>query len=559
MLQVRWMRRVAVLSVAVFILLAIASVSLPDPNAKHAVPRHASSNADVDLKQKQLLDFIHGELPNMKGQFGGSLTTHFDPKAAFKRVHSHALQISKQYNREDIAELCRRARANLIAHSLLFEKSELLDKLSLDETTKDIVKTELKSIVGSVTSNLYPWLEWKDIQTAVKTFQSVDPAKEAGIILSVGKSYFPLAIHAIRTLREVLNCSLPIEIHHAGPELTSQMIDIFNTMRNVSTVDLYEHFPETFHDNFAGFYSKPFALLASSFRKPIIMDADVLFLQDPARAILNASSSFHQHGQTFFRDRTLTNQFFESWFAYYPLMVARKFGYRVPSPAVRWFRALDQYPSLYALSSESRYLMARSHHEMESGVVALDKGRPDVLHALLLVCKLNSRLERDAVLAQYTNGDKETFWMAWELLRVPYEFNPGFSGMIGYSGGNMWLTKEHTCGQLVHADQDLQPLWWNGGILKDKFVSRRNVFPFEKYAIDSEGYMEGWDWTWKWSLKPEHAHVLGLGWTGQSACFRPRNVGKDLRDLSESQKEMTVKYTDMYFEILDWFETLGKS
>ncbi|KAI8609076.1 alpha-mannosyltransferase, partial [Chytriomyces sp. MP71] len=296
---------------------------------------------------------------------------------------------------------------------------------------------------------LYPWLP-NSLQQMPQQFMQVN---STGIVFAVGERYSDIALLAIRALREVVKSKLPIEVMYAGNEdLSPETRAKFDGLPNVTTVDLYTYFTSE-QDNLRGFYMKPFALVASSFRYPILLDADVLFMKDPR--LVTESPHFAEYGQVFYTDRTLPWQFFWPWwgpFGFMPLFIERL-----------------------------RFMTIRSHHEMESGVVAVDKGRTKVLHALLLACKLNSRVERESLEPVFNSGDKETFWMAWELLRVPFRFAPGYSGMIG-SKGSSFLLRNHVCGSMLHMDENLEPFWWNGGVYANKFQADSSMVEYTHAA-----------------------------------------------------------------------------
>jgi hypothetical protein len=98
--------------------------------------------------------------------------------------------------------------------------------------------------------------------------------------------------------------------------------------------------------------------------------------------------------------------------------------------------------------SKSRWWLDQaSREEMESGVLvgtssssvsttllcspastAVDKGRTSVLYAMLFVGYLNTRVVREQVTYKNTYGDKESFWMATELLGVPYHLDAEYAG-----------------------------------------------------------------------------------------------------------------------------------
>jgi hypothetical protein len=122
-----------------------------------------------------------------------------------------------------------------------------------------------------------------------------------------------MALSLIQMIRTVHNCNLPIEVillfttehkifYMGEQDLSKKSRDLLNQIDGVSTRDIQLIFDPDLIDIW-GFAIKPFALLASSFQKAMLIDADVVFLQSPSR--LFDSKLFSQTGALFFQDRTL--------------------------------------------------------------------------------------------------------------------------------------------------------------------------------------------------------------------------------------------------------------
>jgi alpha 1,3-mannosyltransferase len=75
-------------------------------------------------------------------------------------------------------------------------------------------------------------------------------------------------------------------------------------------------------------------------------------------------------------------------------------------------------------------------------------------------------------------GDKETFWLGWELVGdTSYSFHPGDAGVMGVMAPPQNSTKQKgytVCApQLLHTDVKGKPLWFNGWLLQSKFAENR--------------------------------------------------------------------------------------
>lgn len=195
------------------------------------------------------------------------------------------------------------------------------------------------------------------------------------------------------------------------------------------------------------------AMLLSSFREVILLDADVLFFVDPATLL--SDPDYLRVGALFFRDRLL-------------------------SPAERRNFLTKSLPSPLSsnILQSNRWWLGTSNHMQESGVVIVDKWRHFV--ALLLTTRLNGP-DRDGDHAsgkkgvyQMMHGDKETFWLSWEMVGdIDYAFYEGHVGQIGILTSKDMKgaaeSEEEMCGkQLLHISHDGRPLWFNGWIAIDK-------------------------------------------------------------------------------------------
>ncbi|KAJ3299601.1 hypothetical protein HDU76_006267 [Blyttiomyces sp. JEL0837] len=475
---------------------------------------------DIDLVQVQFIDWLNGEedAEDPKSVFGGSLAnikTKYQPLPAWELLLDYTTLISKYpYNRTNFIELGRRTRSLQILYKVLHDRKDLHPLLyrsttnalnsdpNINPQANQNYKKELGqfrnnvgAVIDDLTTLLFPWsLEWR---SGIREMQNGFEGR--GILITTGGWHFELAIHAIMSLRH-LGCNLPVEIHYAGSnDLPDEMADAIRGMPGVYLVNVLEYTGSEGLE-ILGWAIKPFAMLISRFREVIFVDADALFFQNPDM-MMNESVLYRTFGQMFWEDRSL--------------------GVNI-EPG--WFRGFVRFPSLYA--EGNRYLRMKSVHEMESGVVVLDKGRTDVLMGLLTVCKLNSRVERDGNTYHMVHGDKETFWIGWEMSRIPYAFVPNFGGTVGYRnpGGEV-------CGGLFHMDERLKPLWWNGGVLSNKHSEKdKNFIEFEWWATDLSA--RNLTWIWETSTTP--------------FCLIPSDPDAEVGRLTTEERELTKVFIRLY-------------
>ncbi|KNC96578.1 uncharacterized protein SPPG_08163 [Spizellomyces punctatus DAOM BR117] len=273
---------------------------------------------------------------------------------------------------------------------------------------------------------LYPWLPVNEI--------SVLRGKGRGLVYTFGDHDLALAYPLIVGMRLVHRCKLPIEIWYMGEEdLSASNRELLAKIPGVKCKDLTKVIDISIA-GYGGWGAKPFALLASSFAEPIFMDADAVFFKDPSA--LYAHPGYIGTGAVFFHDRTS--------------------GWVGSAKDLQWLLSVIPNPS--SRTYGSRYIYGKSQHEQESGVVVINKAR--VFPGLLAACLLNSKPWASKVY-QRVWGDKETFWIGFEMSGIPYAWNPGYGGAMGQFSGD----KLRVCGrQLAHGDHQGALLWVNNGL-----------------------------------------------------------------------------------------------
>ena len=331
---------------------------------------------------------------------------------------------------------------------------------AMSECNQDFhLKAKLKSIIETAESRLYPWLSSNSTLDLIQTFHG------RGIVMPVGSTHFRLAKQSIKVVRE-LGCSLPIQVMYMGDgDLNDNQLIELHSFENVTTIDITK-----LVDNeilrLSGWAIKPFCMLVSSFQKIILMDADAIFLQDPT--LLFSDEGFLQNGSLFFKDRTLFAgvEWQPSWLQSF-----------LPSPLTKALKSM-------------RYFKKESSHEMDSAVVVMDKSK--VFRGLLSVCYLNAFDQRN-LLYKRIYGDKETFWIGFALVNIPFHFQESASAVIGVKRSSSAMDidtsqQDIICGKVLHLDSNGAPLWWNGGLDLDKYTveGRQSFQKVEGWSLEGE-------------------------------------------------------------------------
>ncbi|KAL4862601.1 mannosyltransferase putative-domain-containing protein [Aspergillus spectabilis] len=305
-----------------------------------------------------------------------------------------------------------------------------------------------------------------------------------GIVFLAGDDQAPFLFTSIPVIRQ-LGCDLPIEVFYLGDRDLSESVRAeLEALPGVTARDISQMVNDKGW-KLAGWAGKPFAILFSSFREVIFIDADALFFQSPQ--LLFADESYLETGALFFKDRII-----------------------MPQSKRKWLQDVLPKPISQKVL-ESRFWTGASGHMQESGVVVVDKWQHFV--ALLLVTRMNGP-DRDGnsgkkIVGVYdmVYGDKETFWLGWELAGdVDYAFHEGDAGIMGVVEqpepaspaitstivnvdladleGMMATPENYTiCApQLLHLDRDGRPLWFNGWLLPNKYDKKaREPASFEYF------------------------------------------------------------------------------
>ena len=291
---------------------------------------------------------------------------------------------------------------------------------------------------------------------------NVNVTDRAGIVMCVGNGKkdmgigngdskvpnFAMAMSTIKSIRFILNSTLPIEIFYLGDNDLS--LNERNELLTISDLTVQDLSPFiTKQDSIKGWNIKPFAMLISSFRHVILMDLDVVFLQKPDRIL--QYPKYVDAGALFFHDRT---------FGARPKSVLNKINELVTKPS--------------EVFSNLKLMRGKTMNEMESGLVVIDKYRH--LAGLVAVCKF---LDPDARIFRHPEelyGDKEYFWIGFAIVEEEFAFANDYK--TGESGVAKTFQKDgetfyRICSkQIFHVDEFDRPLWINGGLSVNKNFAR---------------------------------------------------------------------------------------
>ncbi|RMZ90296.1 hypothetical protein DV736_g2474, partial [Chaetothyriales sp. CBS 134916] len=286
-----------------------------------------------------------------------------------------------------------------------------------------------------------------------------------GIVLTAGDGQAAYLLTSIPIMRQ-LGCTLPIEVMYLGDsDLSEDFRADLEVLEGVITRDIAQMVNDEGW-KLAGWAAKPFAILFSSFREAIFIDADSLFFRNPE--VLFDDPGYQATGALFFRDRII-----------------------VPENKKRWLQQILPKP-ISKQVKQSRFWTGNSGHMQESGVVVVDKWRHFL--ALLLITRMNgpdrdgNKDEGRIGVYDMVYGDKETFWIGWELAGdLDYVFHQGDAGIMAGLEESSTPENYTICApQLLHLDTDGKPFWFNGWLLDNKYAEKKQkkIGSFVHYLIE---------------------------------------------------------------------------
>jgi len=285
--------------------------------------------------------------------------------------------------------------------------------------------------------------------------------QEDGMVICVGSKNLQMAGHLILSLRNVLNYKQPIQIAYAGDDDLSpqEQTSLLKLGTSLELLNLLDYFDESIVSLKDGKYAmKPFAVIASGFRRTTLVDADVIFLKNP-EGIFEEHSNASESGALFYHDR-----------AYKSAGHSRK----------PWIQSILGGKPPSSTLQNSLFWKEDLWQEMESGVVAIDKAHPRMLVTLLFSAWMNMKYIREKQTYPNVLGDKETYWLAAELSDTPYYFQSTYAGLVGVlePGSKSTICSSH----ILHMDHTgNSPFWFNGGILLNKALDGRKFGVFTHF------------------------------------------------------------------------------
>jgi hypothetical protein len=169
-----------------------------------------------------------------------------------------------------------------------------------------------------------------------------------------------------------------------------------------------------------------------------------------------------------------------------------------------WFHSILPVPFSKGVISSWIY-RGTSIYEQESGVVVLDKNRH--IFGILASCLLNAPIAKE-IIRRETHGEKETFWLGFEIAQEEYGFLNDYAGIISWSdpGARHPPEEMELCGHLAHFDPKGDLLWMNDGLITSKRHGWWHITKFRVLA--SRGTWRRFMYTKEWYFIPADTNRL---------------------------------------------------
>ncbi|CAH0478482.1 unnamed protein product [Peronospora belbahrii] len=224
-------------------------------------------------------------------------------------------------------------------------------------------------------------------------------ASRAGIVMVVHPKVLASAYASIRTLREVLNCQLPIEIWFRSDEMQGNL-EILKPLQETATKDAVDRitFREITDERALRFATKVYAIYNSAFDQVLFLDSDNVPVRDPT--FLFESEEFVRTGAVFWPD---------FWHPKHTI-------FHIVKDSLLWQMLDMEYVDMF---------------EQESGQVLIDRRRHAA--AMELVNFYTFHVPNHFSQLKLVFGDKDLFRCAWIKLNVPFfmvQSPPAIAGKV---------------------------------------------------------------------------------------------------------------------------------
>uniref|UniRef100_H3GDI7 Nucleotide-diphospho-sugar transferase n=1 Tax=Phytophthora ramorum TaxID=164328 RepID=H3GDI7_PHYRM len=298
-------------------------------------------------------------------------------------------------------------------------------------------------------------------------------SRERGVMVCIHDAMLNMGLSLLRELRCLGNHEL-IQVYHCGEqELSAQSVELLFSLDNrLELVDVCSDLSSRgvisadMASKFRSWWIKPLAMYHTDVRHVMLLDVDDVVMKNPA--VLRELEGYSTTGTTFFYDRVITGMKFltgNDTGKIYVHKLLHGFDY------ARFNVSKAFAPSQHMFSTFA--FKGKSIHEMDSSMVLIDKQRAGKTVMDIMFWFITEERFRFT----YSWGDKETFWLAFELAHVPYFFSPwGVSVVSSMPNEDLKSHPDTLCGSILQylpvkdsGNETAEVLYTNGKALIDPY------------------------------------------------------------------------------------------
>ncbi|RLO10276.1 hypothetical protein DYB28_013149 [Aphanomyces astaci] len=270
-----------------------------------------------------------------------------------------------------------------------------------------------------------------------------------GFVVPMFDAMIPIGVSLIQELRRYGNNDV-IQVYHCLGELSPLSVQLLHRADDfIEVIDVCHEYVTQGNltleqaKDFRNFYIKPLALIHTRLEDVILLDADDILFSDPAA--LWDVPAYKATGTIFFYDREINENSYLNGKHRWTNDAGVDVEENTLQEMVRMFESerfglRRNQPSDHVRNSLP--FNSQGAHEQDSSVVVVDKRRHHIAMDVLwfLITAWRYRFT-------YSWGDKENFWLAYELSQSPYSFSPhGTSAAGGRQGHDV----QTVCGDIAH-------------------------------------------------------------------------------------------------------------
>lgn len=320
----------------------------------------------------------------------------------------------------------------------------------VDNMASDDLTTMLYWLVGLVLIIfIFDWCWLKPYQEYMETDRIIEKLRQRhdlfyrtlpkytldkGIITIINNASMLCGSILILSLRRNL-CRLPILVYYIGDELSERNQKFLEAIPGVTTKLLQKEAVTS--------QARAYALIHSPFQQVLLVEPDFLFCRNPD--YLFDDPMYTHTGALFWKDRMI-NCYWDK-------------------KTYEWVKRLIPYSK-----NDNRILNKKAGNHQSADILLFHKGKH-----LRTLEKLWILTQHSDTVHSYTDGDKETYWMAAELAKEDYSFVPSYPGAIGE------CQFDTVYGHTLHVDSSNQLLGWNGCLFNGTDTNR--ITDFTHYAL----------------------------------------------------------------------------